>query len=94
MDCRVCEAGGQSATPTASCPGPDVVNELEEPQVQRQALLRNPPMRTEPRTEQRPEPFKRVDMDLTEAIAVVIPGVLPGGMADRLVAVAPLTSRL
>ena len=29
-------------------PDPDVVNELEETQVQRQALLRNPPMRTEP----------------------------------------------
>src|SRR6476646_10589597 len=47
-------------------------------------------MGAEPGTQQRPEPFEGVDMHLTEAIAVVIPGVLPRRMADRLVAVAPL----
>ena len=70
--------------------GTDVVDELEEPQVQREALLRDPSVGAEPGTQQRPEPFERVDMHLTEAIAVVIAGVLPRRMADRLVAVAPL----
>src|SRR4051812_18924775 len=47
-------------------------------------------MRTEPRTEQRPEPFQGVDMHLAEPVPVVVPGVLARRMADRLVIVAPL----
>src|SRR3954463_16106807 len=66
------------------------MHELEESQVQRQALLRNPPMGTEPRTQQRPEPFERVDVHLTEPIPVVVPGELARRMTDRLVIVAPL----
>ncbi len=47
-------------------------------------------MRPEPGTEQRPEPFERVDVNLAEAIAVVIPGEFARPMTHRLVAVAPL----
>ena len=47
-------------------------------------------MGTEPRTQQRPEPFQRVDVHLAEPIPVVVPGVLARRMADRLVIVAPL----
>src|SRR5271166_4949335 len=68
---------------------PDVMNELKEPQVQRQTFLGNSPVGAEPRTQQRPEPFERIDMDLAEPIPVVVPGVLARGMADRLVVVAP-----
>src|SRR4051794_23083475 len=71
-------------------PPPDVVHELEEPQVQRQPLLRDPPMRAEPAPQQRPEAFERVDVHLAEPVPVVIPGELPGGMADGPVRVAPL----
>src|SRR4051812_35325028 len=52
-------------------PPPNVVHELEEPQVQRQPLLRDPPMRAEPTPQQRPEAFERVDVHLAESIAVV-----------------------
>src|SRR5208337_4113346 len=45
---------------------PDVMNELKEPQVQRQTFLGNSPVGAEPRTQQRPEPFERIDMDLAE----------------------------
>src|SRR5271166_2895148 len=68
---------------------PDFMNELKEPQVQRQTFLGNSPVGAEPRTQQRPEPFERIDMDLAEPIPVVVPGVLARGMADRLVVVAP-----
>src|SRR4051794_14772707 len=40
--------------------------------------------------EQRPEPFQRVDVNLAEAIAIVIPGEFARPMADRLVTVTPL----
>src|SRR3954454_8575207 len=67
--------------------GTDVVNELEEPQVQGQALLGDPPVGAEPGTKQRPEPLERVDMHLAGPAPVIVPGVPPRRMADRLVAV-------
>ena len=66
------------------------MNELEESQVQRQALLGDSSVGAKPRTQERPEPFERVDMHLAEPVAVVVPGRLPRRMADRLVIVAPL----
>ena len=65
------------------------MNELEESQVQRQALLGDSPVRAEPTPEQRPEPLQRVDMHLAESIPVVVPGVLSRRMAARLLIVAP-----
>ena len=69
-------------------PLPDVVHELEEAQVQRQLLLRDPSMGTQPRPQQRPEALHRVDVDLAEPVAVIVPGELPGRMADALMCVA------
>src|SRR3954471_24908323 len=57
-------------------PLPHVVHELEEAQVQRQLLLRDPPMRTKPGAQQRPEALQGVDVDLAEPIAVLIAGEL------------------
>src|SRR3954464_15182916 len=61
-------------------PPPDVVHEFEEPEVQRQPLLRDPSMGSEPAPQERPGPLERVDVDLAESVAVIIPGVLALGM--------------
>src|SRR4051812_2803982 len=68
---------------------PHIMNELEEPQVERQLLLRDPPVRAQPRPQQGPKAFDRVDMDLMEAIPIVITGILPSGMTHRLMRVSP-----
>src|SRR5512135_2423878 len=67
----------------------EVVHELEETQVDRQLLLRDPTMRAEPRPQQGPEPFPGVDVDLAEPVAIIITGELPGGVTDRAMGVAP-----
>jgi hypothetical protein len=65
----------------------DVVHELEEPQVEREFLLGNAPMRTQPTAQERPAPFHRIHMDFTQAIAIVISGA--PSMVDMLMTVAP-----
>ena len=47
-----CEQEANQGLQEPPSTGPDIVDELEEAQVQRQALLRDPPMGTEPRAEQ------------------------------------------
>ena len=69
---------------------PRIVNEREETRVQRQALLRNSSMRTKPAAQQRPEPFQRVHMHLAEPVPVVISGIFPLAVADRVMAKAPI----
>src|SRR5512135_64411 len=69
----------------------DVVNELEESQIQGQLLLRNSPVGTQPRAEQRPEPLDGVDMDFAEPIAILVAGELPRGMTDRSMTVSPFS---
>src|SRR5690242_14402001 len=44
----------------------------------------------EPGAQERPEALGRVDVNLAEAVAVVVARVLASGVADGLVAVAPL----
>jgi len=66
-----------------------VVHELKEAEVKRQLVLREAPMRAQPGAQQRPEPLHRVDVDLAEAVPVLIAGVFAAPMADRLVPVAP-----
>src|SRR3712207_7130070 len=66
-----------------------VVHELEEAEVERQLLLRDAPMRAEPGAQQGPSPLHGVDVDLAEAVAVLVARVLPAAVADRLVPVAP-----
>src|SRR3954468_20430189 len=79
------EGAEQSLAPAAS-----VVDELEEAEVERQLLLRDAPVRAQPGAQQGPEALGRVDVDLAEAVPVVVPCVLAAGVADRLVAVAPV----
>lgn len=69
---------------------PHIVDELEEDQVQRPFLLRDPTMRTEPRTQQRPESLQGVDLHLAGSVLVVIAGELARRVADRLVILATL----
>ena len=45
----------------------DVVNKLEKTQVQREFLLGDAPMRTQPTAQERPKAFPRVDMHVTQA---------------------------
>src|SRR5258708_7172941 len=80
-----CDQGSQQRLTTL----PNVMNELEETQVERQLLLRDPPMGAQPGPEQRPEAFDRVDMDFAESIAVLVAGELTGRMADGAVRLAP-----
>ena len=67
----------------------DVVNELEEAQVERWFLLGNAPVRTEPRSEQRPEAFQGEDMDLAGPITIVVAGELAGRVTDGVMDGAP-----
>src|SRR4051794_824465 len=58
--------------------------------MERQLLPRDAPVRAQPRAQQRPEAFGRVDVHLAEALAVLAARVLATPVTDRLVAVAPL----
>ena len=63
---------------------------LKEAQVERQFFLGNPPMGSQPRAQQRPEPLGGVDMALVKAVAVVIAGVFAPAVAHRPMVEAPL----
>src|SRR3954462_7290434 len=65
-----------------------VVNELEEAEIGGQFLLGDAAVGAQPGAQQRPEALDRVD--LAKAVAVVIACVFAMGMADGLVAVAPV----
>jgi hypothetical protein len=62
---------------------------LEKPQVEREFLLGDAPMRTQPTAQQRPKAFHRVDVHFAHAVAIVIAGKLTPSMVDTLMAVAP-----
>ena len=62
-----------------------VVHELEEAEVKRQLVLRDASMQSQPGTQQRPEPFHGVDVDLAEAVAVLVAGILAAPVADGTV---------
>ena len=66
-----------------------VVNEFEEAEVERQFLLGDAPMRTQPTAQERPKAFHRVDMHFTQAVAIFIAGVLAPAMVDALMSIAP-----
>ncbi len=66
-----------------------IVHELEEAEVERQLVLRDAPMRSQPGAQQRPKTLDRVDVDLAEPIPVLVAGILAPPMADGLVLVAP-----
>jgi hypothetical protein len=69
----------------------DVVDKLEEPEVERELLLRNAPMRTKPTPQQRPEALHRIHMHFTKPVAIVISGEFTPPMVDALMVVAPRT---
>src|SRR4051812_31995345 len=70
-------------------PAARVVHELEEAEVVRQLLLRDAPMRAEPRAQQGPEPLDRVDVHLAKAIPVLVAGVLAAPVTNRFVLIPP-----
>ena len=45
-------------------------------------------MRAKPRAQQRPKALDRVDVDLAEAVAILVAGVFTAPVADALVAIA------
>src|SRR3982751_3514440 len=61
-----------------------IVNELEEPEIERQLFLRDAAVRPQPGSQERPEAFHGVDVDLAEPVAVLVPGVFAATMADGL----------
>src|SRR5262249_542499 len=83
-DQQLNERRKQRFTPVAH-----VVHELEETQVQREFLLGNAPMRAQPTPQERPEPLHGMDMDFTQAVAIVISSELAPPMIDTLMLVSP-----
>ena len=70
------------------------MHELKEAQVQRQLLLREAAMRSQPGTEQRPKALHRVDMNFMEAIPVLVAGVFTPAMTHRMMIKPPLLQRV
>ena len=62
-----------------------IMHELKEAEVERQLVLRDTPVRAQLGAQQGPEPFHRVDVDLAEAVAIFVTGILAAPVADRLV---------
>ena len=69
MSCHQCrDEGGQESFAAA----PGIVHELKEAEIQRQLLLRDTPVRAEPGARQGPRPLHGVDVDLAEAVAILV----------------------
>src|SRR4051812_8388694 len=85
-----CDQGSDECSEEGFSASSGVVDELEEAEIEGQLLLRDAAVGAQPGAEQRPEAFQGIDVDLAEAVAIVIAGVLAPAMADRLVAVAPV----
>src|SRR5215208_5451205 len=81
--------GGDKGSEQGFAAAAGVVHELKEAEIERQLVLRNAPMRPQPGAQQRPEPFHGVDVDLAEAVAILVAGIFAVPMADRLVLIAP-----
>src|SRR5215217_2540227 len=82
---QACDKGTEQGSPTPA----RVVDELEETEIERQLVLREAPMRAEPGAQQRPEAFHGVDVDLAEAVAVLVARILPAAVADGFAPVTP-----
>ena len=67
-----------------------VVGQLEERQIQGKRLLRDAAMGAQPTTQQRPNPFHRMDVYFMETIAILIACLFTPAMAHRAVGVPPL----
>src|SRR3954469_8406056 len=83
-----CDQGGNERAEEGFAATACIVHELEEAEVKRQLLLREPPVRPQPGAQQGPEAFDGVDVHLAEAVAVLVAGVFTLSVADALVLVA------
>src|SRR4051794_16051771 len=77
-----CDQGGNERAEEGFAATACVVHELEEPQIERQLLLRDPPGRAEPGAQQGPEPLDRVDGHLAEPLAILVSGGFAAPVAD------------
>src|SRR3954466_10775177 len=82
---QACDKGAEQGSPTPA----RVVHDLEEPEIERQLVLRDAPVRAEPGAQQGPKPLDGVDVHLAEAVTIFVARILTPGMADRLVLIAP-----
>src|SRR3954447_7912977 len=85
-----CDQAGDEGAEERLPAAPGVVDGLEEAETGGQPLPPDAPVRPEPGARQRPEALGRVDVDLAEAVAVLVAGVLAPGVAHGLVPAAPL----
>ena len=65
------------------------MHKLKEPQVKREFLLCNAPMRTKPTAQERPKAFHGIHMDFTQAVTIFITGEFASSMVHTLMAVSP-----
>jgi len=66
-----------------------IVNEFEKAQIKWKFLLREPPMRSQPRAEQGPKTFHGIDMHFMKSILILISGIFAFAMANHLMLIAP-----
>ena len=69
--------GGDEGAEQGFAAAAGVVDELEEAEIGGQLFLRDAAMRPQPRAQQRPEALGRVDVDLPEAVTIVVTGISP-----------------
>jgi hypothetical protein len=84
------QQSGQEGAKQGLAPASGVVHELEEGEIVGQLLLGDAPVRPQPGAQQRPDAFHDVDVDLAEAVAILVTGVLTPAMVNGPVAEAPL----
>jgi hypothetical protein len=70
------DQGGDERAEEGSTAAAGIVHELEEGEVERQLFLRDAAVWPQPRAQQRPEALERVHVHFTEAITVLVAGVL------------------
>ena|SRR5918993_2559439 len=78
------DQGGDEGAEQRLSAAPGVVDGLEEAEIGRQLLPRDAPMGPQPGAQQRPEPFQRVGVDLAEAVAVLVAGVLATSVTETV----------
>src|SRR3954467_11192070 len=65
------------------------MDELKEPEIDGELLLRDTAMRPWPGAKERPKSFPRVDVDLVKAITVLVARIFAAAVTDGLVLIAP-----
>src|SRR5690349_11243246 len=83
------DQGADQGAEESFSPFTRVMDELKEPKIDREFLLGDAAMRSQPGAQQRPASFHGVDVDLVEAIAVLVARIFATAVTDGLVPVAP-----